>query len=525
MPPLIECVPNFSEGRNLDVIRQITDQVESVEGATLLHVDPGKATNRTVVTFAGAPDAVVEAAFRAIAKAAELIDMRHHTGEHPRMGATDVCPLVPVSGITMEETAALARQLAERVGRELGIPVYLYEAAQPDPARKNLAVIRAGEYEGLARKMADPAWRPDFGPATFNPKSGATVIGARDFLVAYNVNLNTTSTRRANAIAFDVREAGRPKREGNPLTGKVVTDASGDPVMIPGTLKAVKAIGWYIEEYGVAQVSMNLTDIRTTPLHVAFDEVCRAAEARGVRVTGSELVGLVPLSCLLDAGRHYLRRQQRSLGVSEQELVKIAIKSLGLSELAPFVPGGAGHRVPAARRRTRSTRRPDGAGLRRRDGLGIGGAGRRFGVGAGRRPRRVPRRDGGQPLLAQARLGRALGGVLALGGTGAAAQGGAAPAGGRGHPRLQPGDGGAGHAEGHRCREGGALRRAGGGQPRRAQGALRSDARPRSRASTCSTRWRSRATRPRRPMPGWAPSARGRRSAGPGSTCAPTSAE
>lgn len=338
MAAIIECVPNFSEARNLDVIRQITDQVESVEGATLLHVDPGKATNRTVVTFAGAPEAVVEAAFRAIAKAAELIDMRHHAGEHPRMGATDVCPLVPVSGITMEETAEFARRLAERVGRELGIPVYLYEAAQPDPARKNLAVIRAGEYEGLARKMADPAWRPDFGPTDFNPKSGATVIGARDFLVAYNVNLNTTSTRRANAIAFDVREAGRPKREGNPLTGKVVTDASGNPVMIPGTLKAVKAIGWYIEEYGVAQVSMNLTDVRTTPLHVAFDEVCRAADARGVRVTGSELVGLVPLSCLLDAGRHFLRKQQRSLGVSEKELIKVAVKSLGLSELSPFVP-------------------------------------------------------------------------------------------------------------------------------------------------------------------------------------------
>jgi len=338
MPQLIECVPNFSEGRNLDVIRQITDRIEAVAGATLLHVDPGKATNRTVVTFAGEPGPVLEAAFRAIARAADLIDMRHHTGEHPRMGATDVCPLVPISGITMEETAELSRQLAERVGRELGIPVYLYEAAQPDPARKNLAVIRAGEYEGLARRMTDPAWRPDFGPVDFDPKSGATVIGARDFLVAYNVNLNTTSTRRANAIAFDVREAGRPKREGHPLTGKVVTDAAGQPVMVPGTLKAVKAIGWYIEEYGIAQVSMNLTDVQTTPLHVAFDEVCRAAEARGVRVTGSELVGLVPLACLLDAGRHFLRKQQRSLGVSEAELVKIAVKSLGLSEVAPFVP-------------------------------------------------------------------------------------------------------------------------------------------------------------------------------------------
>ena len=338
MSALIECVPNFSEGRDPEVIRRITDRIGSVEGATLLHVDPGKATNRTVVTIAGAPDAVVEAAFRAIAEAAELIDMRQHAGEHPRMGATDVCPLIPISGITMEETAEFARRLAERVGRELQIPVYLYEAAQPDPAKKNLAVIRAGEYEGLARKLADPSWKPDYGPATFRPRSGATVIGARDFLVAYNVNLNTTSTRRANAVAFDVREAGRPKREGHPLTGKVVTDAAGQPVSEPGTLKAVKAIGWFIEEYGVAQVSMNLTDLRVTPLHVAFDEVCRAAEARGLRVTGSELVGLVPLAALLDAGRHFLRRQQRSLGVSEPELVRLAIVSLGLDELAPFKP-------------------------------------------------------------------------------------------------------------------------------------------------------------------------------------------
>ncbi|HET7042218.1 MAG TPA: glutamate formimidoyltransferase [Gemmatimonadales bacterium] len=338
MPALIECVPNFSEGRDPEIIRRIADALGSVDGAKLLHVDPGKATNRTVMTLAGSPEAVVEAAFRGIAVAAELIDMRSHTGEHPRMGATDVCPLVPISGITMAETAELSRRLAERVGRELGIPVYCYEAAQPDAGRKNLAVIRAGEYEGLAAKMKDPAWKPDFGPATFDPKHGATVIGARDFLVAFNVNLNTTSTRRANAIAFDVREAGRPKREGNPLTGKVVNDASGDPVMIPGTLKAVKAIGWFIPEYGVAQVSMNLTDIRTTSVHAAFDEVCRAADARGVRVTGSELVGLVPLEALLAAGRHYLRRQQRSLGVSEAELVRIAIKSLGLDEVAPFTP-------------------------------------------------------------------------------------------------------------------------------------------------------------------------------------------
>lgn len=322
MPALIECVPNFSEGRDLEVIRKITARIESVEGATLLHVDPGKATHRTVVTFAGAPAAVVEAAFRAIATAADTIDMRRHRGEHPRMGATDVCPLVPISGISLEETAELARRLGERVGRELGIPVYLYEASQPDPSRKNLSVIRSGEYEALPAKLTDPAWKPDFGPAEFNPRSGATVIGARDFLVAFNVNLNTTSTRRANAVAFDVRESGR----GEP------------PNQVPGTLKAVKAIGWYIEEYGIAQVSMNLTDLRVTPIHVAFDETCRAAEARGLRVTGSELVGLIPLAAMLDAGRHYLRKQQRSLGVSERELIRIAVRSLGLADLSPFDP-------------------------------------------------------------------------------------------------------------------------------------------------------------------------------------------
>jgi glutamate formiminotransferase / formiminotetrahydrofolate cyclodeaminase len=338
MSGLIECVPNFSAGRDLDIVRQITARIESVEGATLLHVDPGKATNRTVVTFAGAPGPVVEAAFRAIAAAADLIDMRQHSGAHPRMGATDVCPLVPISGITMEETAEWARRLAERVGRELGIPVYLYEAAQPNPARKNLATIRAGEYEGLSRKMTEAAWKPDFGPAAFNPKSGATVIGARDFLVAFNVNLNTTSTRRANAVAFDVRESGRVKREGDPLTGKIVKDAGGQPVMIPGSLQAVKAIGWFIEEYGFAQVSMNLTDIAITPLHAAFAEVCRAAEARGLRVTGSELVGLIPLSAMLAAGRYFLHRQQRSTGVSDAELIRIAVASMGLEDLASFIP-------------------------------------------------------------------------------------------------------------------------------------------------------------------------------------------
>lgn len=338
MSQLIECVPNFSEGRDPAVIRQITDAVEQVEGVTLLHVDPGVSTNRTVVTFAGAPGPVIEAAYRAIKVAGELIDMRSHQGEHPRMGATDVCPLVPISGITMEETAAYATELARRVGSELGIPVYLYEHAQANPARKNLATIRAGEYEGFAKKMGDPAWKPDFGPATFNPKTGATVIGARDFLVAYNVNLNTTSTRRANAIAFDVREAGRPARDGNPLTGKIRIGADGKQEMIPGTLKAVKAIGWYIDEYRVAQVSMNLTNLAVTPLHTAFDEVCRAAEARGIRVTGSELVGLVPLDTMLQAGRHFLRKQERSLGVSEDELIHIAVTSLGLDQLGPFKP-------------------------------------------------------------------------------------------------------------------------------------------------------------------------------------------
>jgi glutamate formiminotransferase/formiminotetrahydrofolate cyclodeaminase len=338
MPALIECVPNFSEGRDLEVIRQLTAAIESVEGAILLHFDPGRGTHRTVVTFAGSPEPVVEAAFRAIAKAAELIDMRHHSGEHPRMGATDVCPLVPISGISMEETAELARKLGARVGRELGIPVYLYEAAQPDAARKDLSVIRAGEYEALPRKLLDPAWKPDFGPATFNPKSGATVIGARDFLVAFNVNLNTTSTRRANAVAFDVRETGRPRREGDPLTGTIVRDKQGNPEMIPGSLKAVKAIGWYIPEYGIAQVSMNLTNLRVTPLHVAFEETVRRAEARGLRVTGSELVGLIPKSAILEAGKYFLRKQQRSLGVPEAELIRIAVRSLGLDELSPFNP-------------------------------------------------------------------------------------------------------------------------------------------------------------------------------------------
>src|ERR1700712_1406507 len=331
---LIECVPNFSEGRDLNIIRQNTDEVQSVEGVRLLNVDPGKATNRTVVTFVGEPGAVIEAAFLAIKKAGELIDMSKHTGEHPRMGATDVCPLIPISNISMEETAEYAKQLAERVGKELQIPAYLYEYAQPDKKRSNLSVIRAGEYEGLFKKIQQPEWQPDFGPAVFDAKRGATVIGARDFLVAYNVNLNTTSTRRANAIAFDIREAGRVKRE----NGKVVNDENGKPVNIPGSLKSVKAIGWFIEEYGIAQISINLTNINITPVHIAFDEVCKKADARGIRVTGSELVGLIPLKAMTDAGKYFLRKQKRSVGVSEKELIKIAIKSMGLDELAPFKP-------------------------------------------------------------------------------------------------------------------------------------------------------------------------------------------
>ena len=338
MNQLIECVPNFSEGVNLDIIKQITSEVESVEGVRLLNVDPGKATNRTVVTFVGEPAKVIEAAFLAIKKAGELIDMSKQKGEHPRMGATDVCPLIPISNISMEETAEYARQLAKRVGEELQIPVYLYEQAQPNKSRSNLSVIRAGEYEGFFKKIKLPEWAPDFGPAENDIKRGATVIGARDFLVAYNVNLNTTSTRRANAIAFDVREAGRVLREGDPVTGKAITDERGKPKSIPGSLKAVKAIGWYIEEYGVAQISMNLTNIEVTPVHKAFDEVCTKANERGIRVTGSELVGLIPLKAMLDAGKYFLRKQQRSVGVSEKELIKIAIKSMGLDELGPFIP-------------------------------------------------------------------------------------------------------------------------------------------------------------------------------------------
>ncbi|MBO4581732.1 MAG: glutamate formimidoyltransferase [Bacteroidales bacterium] len=341
MKQIIECVPNFSEGRDMNIINQIVAQAETVEGVKLLDVDPGSTTNRTVVTFVGTPDEVCEAAFRCIKKAQELIDMRHHKGDHPRFGATDVCPLVPVANISMEETVTYARRLAERVGKELSIPVFCYENAAFKDVRRNLANCRQGEYEALKERICTQEWKPDFGPCEFTDsvaKSGATAIGARDFLIAVNYNLNTTSTRRANAIAFDVREKGRPKREGGSVTGKVLKDENGNPIMIPGTLKATKAIGWYIEEYGIAQVSMNLTNISVTPLHIAFEEVCRCAALRGVRVTGVEIVGLIPKKVLTDAGKFYLAKQQRSLGVAEDEIIKIAVKSMGLDDLKPFNP-------------------------------------------------------------------------------------------------------------------------------------------------------------------------------------------
>jgi glutamate formiminotransferase/formiminotetrahydrofolate cyclodeaminase len=325
----------------MEIINQITDEIKKVAGVKLIDVDPGAATNRTVVTFVGTPDVVVEAAFLCVKKAKELIDMRHHKGAHPRFGATDVCPLVPVSNITMEEVAVYARKLGERIGRELNIPVYCYESAAQEPKRKNLAACREGEYEKLPQRMVTAEWKPDFGPDRWSEevaKSGAVAVGARNFLIAYNINLNTTSTRRANSIAFDVRERGRVMREGDPLTGKIVKDEKGNSLYTPGLLKSVKAIGWFIEEYGIAQISMNLTDIETTPLHVAFDTVVERAHARGLRVTGSELVGVVPLKAMLDAGRYFLRKQQRSTGIPEREIVRIAVKSLGLDELYPFDP-------------------------------------------------------------------------------------------------------------------------------------------------------------------------------------------
>ncbi len=338
MKRLIECVPNFSEGRDPETIKAITNEIETVEGVKLLDVDPGKATNRTVVTFVGEPKAVVQAAFLGIKKASELIDMSQHTGEHPRMGATDVCPLVPVSGISMAETAKYAHQLAKKVGKELEIPCYMYESAATKEERKNLATVRSGEYEALPKKLKDTNWKPDYGPAKFNAKAGATAIGARDFLIAYNVNLNTTSVRRANSVAFDIREKGRVKRTGHPITGSIVKDEQGNNVRIPGSCKGVKAIGWFIEEYGIAQISMNITNVKQTPLYTAFEEARRSAYLRGLRVTGSELVGLVPLKVMLDTGKYFLKMQERSVGISEEETIKIAIKSLGLDELSPFDP-------------------------------------------------------------------------------------------------------------------------------------------------------------------------------------------
>lgn len=338
---IVECVPNFSEGRDLEVIKQITNQIESVEGVKLLDVDPGEATNRTVVTFVGEPENVVEAAFKAVAKAAELIDMRHHHGAHPRMGATDVLPIVPVSGITLEECAEIARKLAKRIADELSVPCYCYEAAALKPERKNLAICRKGEYEELAERMNDEKEAPDFGARPFDEqvaRTGCTAVGARDFLIAVNYNLNSTSTRRANAIAFDVREKGRPVREGNPITGKKKLDENGKVVMQPGTLKGTKAIGWFIDEYGIAQVSMNITNINVTPLHKAFDEVCRCAQNRGLRVTGTEIVGLIPERTLLEAGKYFLEKQHRSAGIPKEDLLKIAIKSMGLEDLRPFKP-------------------------------------------------------------------------------------------------------------------------------------------------------------------------------------------
>ncbi len=341
MNQIIECVPNFSEGRDMQVIGRITAEIEKVEGVKLLDVDPGRATNRTVVTFVGTPEAVCEAAFRAVKRASELIDMRKHRGAHPRFGATDVCPLVPVSGITMDEVVEYARALGKRIGNELHIPVYCYEFAAFEEKRRNLANCRQGEYEGLAKKISSPDWKPDFGPGDWDDQvtfTGATAIGARNFLIAYNVNLNTTSTRRANSVAYDIREKGRILREGDPLAGKIIKDANGEPVYEPGLLKAVKAIGWYIEEYGIAQISINLTDLKVSPLHIVFDTACERATARGLRVTGSELVGMVPLQAMLDAGKYFLEKQNRSTGIPEKEIIKIAVKSLGLDDLAPFDP-------------------------------------------------------------------------------------------------------------------------------------------------------------------------------------------
>ncbi len=341
MDRIIECVPNFSEGNNMDIINRIVHEINSVDGIKVIDIDPGKATNRTVVTFLGSPEQVCEAAFRAVKKASELIDMSKHKGEHPRFGATDVLPLIPVKGVTMEETMEYAHKLGKRIGEELGIPIYFYEFAATEEKRRNLANCRAGEYEGLVQKLIDPAWKPDFGPAAFTEqvrKSGAIALSARNFLIAYNVNLNTTSTRLANSIAFDIREKGRVKREGNPLTGKIIKDEQGNKVYTPGILKGVKGIGWYIEEYGIAQLSFNITDITLVSMHQVFELACERAALRGIRVTGSELVGVIPLKAMVEAGKYFLRKQHRSTGISDDEILKIAVKSLGLDDLVPFDP-------------------------------------------------------------------------------------------------------------------------------------------------------------------------------------------
>jgi glutamate formiminotransferase/formiminotetrahydrofolate cyclodeaminase len=399
MQKLIECVPNFSEGRDAEIIRQITAAIESAEGVSLLDVDPGASAHRTVVTFVGSPEAVVEGAFRGIKKAAELIDMRKHKGAHPRMGATDVCPFIPVSNVSWDEAIACAQELGKRVGNELKIPVYLYEKAAKDPSRSNLATIRAGEYEGFAAKIKDPQWKPDFGPAQFNEKAGATAIGAREFLIAYNVNLNTKSVRRANAIAFDVRENGRVKTVDGTPSGKPVLDAKGEPVRVPGMLKHVKAIGWFVEEYGIAQVSMNLTNIEETPLHAAFDACTESAHRRGLRVTGSEIVGMLPKKCLVDAGRYFLRKQKWSEGASDEALIEMAIRSMGLSELKPFDPKEKIIELKMESTDSKNT-------LAKMDLRQFARARRRIGRSVDGRARRVAWRNGREPLSGETRLGR-----------------------------------------------------------------------------------------------------------------------
>ena len=432
---IVECVPNFSEGRNMDAIRQISQEIEQTKGVRLLNIDPGEATNRTVITFVGDPDAVVEAAFRAVRKAAQVIDMRQHHGAHPRIGATDVLPLIPVSGITLEECAELARQLAKRIADELRIPCYCYEAAAYSEERRNLAVCRAGEYEGIAKKLSTPGKEPDFGSRPYDDdiaRTGCTVVGARDFLIAVNFNLNTTSTRRANAIAFDVREKGRPRREGNPIVGKPMKDAEGNTIMIPGTLKKTKAIGWFIDEYGIAQVSMNITDINVTPLHKAFDEVCRCAQARGIRVTGTEIVGLVPKRTLIEAGKYFLEKQHRSTGIPEDDIVKIAIHSMGLDDLRPFNP----------REKVIEYLLEDANQKSRLTDLTVKGF-------AEETSRESPAPGGGTISAYMGALGAALGAMVANL---------SAPPHRRGHRGLQPHHGSLRHAQDHRPREGGAHR-------------------------------------------------------------------